>query len=239
MVDNFELVSSGIRVRDTTGNKINRVTTPHGFTDLMFRNVVAAYDTAYRMQGKMPSVAEVCKIYPAAPAKTVSALFLTEEFKQALTYRGVEFGVDSGLSMEQQMALLKLNDFTDRRSTSTKLKEMGIPMSRYQAWMAQPLFALAGNQMAERGLEGANTMLISRVLGAADGGDTRMIELALKMTGRWNPDNLALEDAKAVVLKMVESVMQHVTDPKIREAILSDMRAQAVSYDLTHRPIEG
>ena len=239
MVDNFELAESGIRVRDTQNNKINRVETPHGFTDLMFRNIVAAFDTAYRMQGKFPSVAEVKKLYPSAPTKTISALFLTPEFREALEYRGVRLGTDTGLSMEQQMVLLKLNDFTDRRATSTKLKEMGVPMARYQAWLGHSLFVQAGNQMAERTLENSNAMLVNKVLGAADAGDTRMIELALKMTGRWNPDNLALEDAKAVVLKMVESVMQHVRDPKIREAILSDMRAQAVSYDLTHRPIEG
>jgi len=237
-MDNFELVESGIVVRDTTGNKINRVETPRGFTDLVFRNVVAAYDVAYRMAGKLPSVDEVQKLYPRAPKKTISALFLTDEFKDAIRYRGIEPDTNSGLTMEQNMVLLKLNDVGDRRPTSVKLKELGVPASRYQAWMNQPLFVQAGNQMAERNLSGANAMLVNKVIGAADAGDTRMIELALKMTGRWNPDQMALEDAKAVVLAMVESVMQHVRDPNIRDLILSDMRSHAVAYDVTHK-IEG
>lgn len=238
MTDNFEQVDSGIRVRDTTGNKINRVETPHGFTDLMFRNVVAAYDTAYRMQGKLPSVAEVQKLYPSAPTKTISALFLTEEFQQALSYRGIEMDVDSGLSMEQHSILLKLADRSDRRTLGVKLKEMGIPRPRYEAWLLQPLFVLARNQIAERGMGEANAIALNTVLSNAEAGSQQAAELLLKMTGRWNPDNMALEDAKAVVLRMVESVMMHVTDPVIREKVLSDMRAEAVTYDLTHR-IEG
>lgn len=239
MADNFELVNSGIRVRSTTGNRIYRVATPVGFTDLMFRNVVAAFDTAYRTLGKLPDVDEVAKIYPAAARKTISSVFMTDEFKEALRYRGVEWDADSGLSMEQQMVLTKLSDFTDRRTLFVKLKEMGVPVARYQGWKRQPLFARAELKMAEDNMAGSKALLINGLLGNADGGDARSIELAMKITGYWNPDQMQLEDAKIVVQRVIEAVLKNVTDPKMREAVLVDIRAAGLSYDVMHPMIEG
>lgn len=239
MTDNFELVSSGIRVRSTKGNRISRVNTPVGFTDLAFRNVVAAFDTAYRTLGKLPDVDEVAKLYPSAPKKTISSIMMTDEFKDALSYRGIEWNSDSGLSMEQQMVLLKLSDFTDRRTLFTRLKEMGVPFARYQAWQRQPLFSQAELKLAENNMASSKAMLVNGLLGNAEGGDQRAIELAMKITGYWNPDQQQLEDAKTVVLRVIEAVLKNVTDPKMREAVLLDIRAAGLSYDLVHPAIEG
>lgn len=238
MTDNFELVESGIRVRNTKGHKINRVSTPRGFTDLMFRNVVAAADTAYRLNGKLPDVNDISTIYRGAKPKVIAAILMTDEFREALSYRGVEWEIDSGLSMEQQMAITKLTDYTDRRSTSVQLKELGIPFARYQAWQKQPLFAQVMNKAVEDNVRNSNSMVLSRLMGNAEASDPRALELMLKITGRWNPDAQSVEDARAVVLAMVEAVMIEVKDPKDREAVLSRMRATAVGYDVLHPVIE-
>jgi hypothetical protein len=233
--DNFEQVQSGIRVREAGSNRINRVDTPSGFSDLMFRNVVAAFDTAYRTLGMLPTVTDVHKYYPSAPVKTISALFLTEEFKDAIRYRGIDWSPDSGLSMEQNMALLALSDPTDRRSTSVKMRDLGIPYSRLSAWMRHPLFAQTRMQMSENNLKDAVPMVIDKVIGNAEAGDQRALELILKMTGRWNPDQMQLDDAKTVVLKVVESVIRNVSDAKIRAAILADVQAEVVSFNALHQ----
>lgn len=237
-MDNFELVESGIRVRDTKSNKISRVETPKGFTDLMFRNVVAAADTAYRLNGKLPDVDDIQFVYKSVPKKTIAAILMTDEFKEALAYRGVEWSDDSGLSMEQQMAITKLSDYTDRRSQAVQLREMGIPFTRYQAWMQQPLFAQVMNKRIEDSVRSANSMVLNRLMGNADASDPRALELLLKITGRWNPDAASLEDAKTVVLSVIEAVMIEEKDPAIRDRILSRIRSAAVGYDLLHPAIE-
>ena len=236
--DNFEQVLSGILVRDMSSHKINRVSTPQGFSDLMFRNVVAAFDTAYRTIGMLPSITEVNRYYPAAPVKTISALYLTEEFKDAIRYRGIEWSPDSGLSMEQNAALLALSDPTDRRSTTIKMRDLGIPYHRLSAWMRHPLFAQTRNQMAENNLRDAVPMVIDKLIGNAEASDQRAIELILKITGRWNPDQMQLDDAKTVVHKVMESVIRNVTDAKIRAAILADVQAEVVSYNVLHQAVE-
>lgn len=234
MSDDFQEVPGGIRVRDGK-DTYHRVNAPEGFTEYMFRNTVAAFDSAYRLSGKLPSVSEVHKFWPSIPVKTISALFLTDEFKQALAVRGINWDPDSGLSLEQNMLLLKLTDFTDRRSLGVKLRELKIPMARYQAWLKQPLFKESYRKRSEDNLKDAVPLALNRLIGNADAGDQKAIEKVLEITGRYNPAQMQLEDAKTVVLAVIESVIRHVTDPNVRREIMNDVQAQVVAFDLTHQ----
>jgi hypothetical protein len=47
------------------------------------------------------------------------------------------------------------------------------------------------------------------------------------MTGEWNPQQQHLEDARTIILKVVEAIITHVKDVKTREAILSDVSMYA------------
>ncbi len=230
----IEAVTPGsIRVRPPNG-QFQRVDTPKGFTDYAFRTAVSAFDTAYRTLGKLPSVTEVHAFWPKLPTATYSALFLTVEFKQALAYRGVEWEVDNGLSIEQSMLLLKLLDFSDKRSLGPKLKELGIPMSRYQAWMNQPLFKESYRTRSEAQFKDAVPMALNKLIANADSNDQRAIEKVLEITGRWNPAQQQIEDVRAVVVKVMESVIRNVKDPEVRRAVMNDIGAEVVSFDLTH-----
>lgn len=238
--DIVEPVDGGIRVRQTDG-AFQRVETPEGFTDFVFRNAVTAFDATYRFHGKLPSVDEVHKFWPRIPVRTYSALFLTEEFKQALAVRGIDWEPDNGLSMEMSMALIALSDPTDRRSTNVKLKEMAIPYSRFQNWMQNPLFAQSYSRRAEATLKGAAATALNKLVGNMEAGDQRAIEKVLEITGRWNPAQQQLEDAKTVIVRVIESVIKNVPDPATRKAIMDDVQREIVSYDLTHQQtaIEG
>ena len=226
MEENVIDLEESIIVRDPDG-RFKPVQPPEGFTPLAFRNAVAAYDTAYRTLGKQPTVDEVHIIWPKIPKITYSMLFLTEEFRRALLYRGIEFNHETGLTIEQSMALLKLTDPTDRRMTNTKLKDLGIPMARYQAWMKQPLFIGSYKTQSEAGLKEAVPMVLTKLVGNAETGDQRAIEKVLEITGRWNPAAQQVDDARTVVLAIVESVIKHVQDAEIRKEIMADVALYA------------
>jgi hypothetical protein len=51
--------------------------------------------------------------------------------------------------------------------------------------------------------------------------------MVFAMTGEWNPQQQHLEDARTIVLKVVEAIIRHVKDVKTREAILSDVSMYA------------
>lgn len=230
-VTDIALVEGGIRVRPK-GGVFRAVKTPLGYTDEVFRSAVSAFDSAFRHSGKLPSVDEVHEFWPRIPKSTYASLFLTEEFREALKYRGIDWQTDNGLSIEQSTLLLKLTDFTDRRTLGVKLKELGIPMARYQAWMQQPLFKATYLKRTEESFKDAVPLALNRLIMNADGGDQRAIDKILEITGRWNPNQQQVEDVKRVVVGLVEAVIRHVTDAETRKAIMDDVYSQVSSYTL-------
>ena len=220
-----------ISVRNPKGS-IKRVSTPRGFTDFVFRSAVSAFDTAFRTLGRIPTVDEVHDTWKRIPKATYAAIWVTPEFKQALEYRGIDWEVDSGLSMEQSMLLHKLVDFTDKRSLGAKLKDLGIPMVRYQAWLQSPLFNESLRVRTERMFGEAVPLALQKLLTNMDAGDQRAVEKVLEITGRWNPAQQQVEDVKRVVVAIVESVIKNVADLEVRRAIMADVQAQVAGYTL-------
>lgn len=231
MTDNFPIIDGGITVRQPDG-RFQPVMTPNGFTDYVFRSAVAAFDTAYRTLGKLPSVTEVHEYWKRIPVKTYSALFVTPEFHEALRYRGIEWEIDNGLSIEQSMLLLKLTDISDSRTLGAKLKDLNIPMPRYQAWMNQPLFKESYRQRTEDQFKDASTLALNKLIQNADRNDQRAIEKILEITGRWNPQQQQIEDVKRVVVSVIEAVIRNVHDAELRKAIMDDVQAQVAGYTL-------
>jgi hypothetical protein len=216
----------GIAIRDPKKG-FQPVNTPAGYTDLEFRNAVAGAYTYYRQNGELPSATDLHNLHPAIATKTYSGLMLSDEFKQALAYRGIEWNNESGLSLEQQSVILMLQDFTDRRSLGVKLKELGVPMARYQAWLRHPLFRKAVNDNAEMALQEAVAPALTALAGKAAAGEDRAIEKVLEISGRWNPNQQSVEDARQVVMSLVEAVIKHVKDEDVKRAIMSEVSLKA------------
>jgi hypothetical protein len=225
-MDEFEQFEGGVAVH-LPGGSTKHIATPDGYTDTAFRGTLAAFHTAYMRNGKRPSVDEVHELWPKLSKKTISGIVGTLEFGEALAHRGIHWDAKDGLSMEQQTVLLKLSDPFDRRGLASKLKDLGVPMPRFQAWLKQPLFSELYNQHTRNNYEEALPAIRQRLIGNAEAGDQRAIELVFAMTGEWNPNQQHLEDARTIVLKVVEAIIRHVKDAKTREAILSDVSMYA------------
>jgi hypothetical protein len=237
VADNFELGDGTVKVRDADGS-INPVRTPDGFTDLVFRTILAAADTLFRLNGKFPSVSEIIKIAPKVSSSTVSALLQTDSFEEALQYRGVTRDVDAGLSMEQQSALLILTDPHDNRTTAQKMKAMHVPMPRYQAWMKQPLFSsMYRKRMEDQFGEEGISVALRAILSGAEKGDVNSAMKLLEITGRYNPAQQQLEDVKVILVRMMEAIIKH-ADKDTRIAILADLEAETTSYALLNNAVQ-
>ena len=226
MTEEIEQYEGGVAVH-LPGGDIEHIATPDGYTDAAFKGTLVAFDTAYRRNGKKPSVDDIHALWPKLPKKTIAGLLGTLEFRTALEHRGIQWDPKDGLSMEQQTVLLKLADPFDRRGLAAKLKDLGIPMARFQAWMKQDLFAEMMNKQTQDNYLEALPVIRQRLIGNAESGDQRAIELIFAMTGEWNPQQQHLEDARTIVLKVVEAIITHVKDKATREAILSDVSMYA------------
>lgn len=236
----FEIDEPGVlRVR-TEASRFKPVPVPDGITDLAFRNAVAIAYTLFVQSGSLPSVKDMHETWPKLSEQTLGQIVATDEFAKALQYRGVDWKAENGLTLEQQLALMKLTDPTDRRSTGAKLKEMGVPYPRYQAWMRQPLFPRLLSNAMENQLKDAVPIAINKLIGNMEAGDQRAIEKTLEISGRYNPAMQSVEDAKLVVQRVIEAVIRRVADPDTRMAILADIQSEAVSYAVTSpKSLEG
>jgi hypothetical protein len=92
------------------------------------------------------------------------------------------------------------------------------------------------NESTRANYEEALPAIRQRLIGNAEAGDQRAIELIYAMTGEWNPQQQHLDDAKTIVLKIVEAIITHVKDAKIREAILSDVSMYAGTMSTIAQP---
>lgn len=231
MTGDLELDGGTLSVRDVAG-AINPVPTPDGYAPLFFRSLVAAVDTFWSTHGTTPSLEQLRKIYAGGRDDQVAALLQTPEFEKAITYRGVTWKPELGLSLDQQAALRALSDPFDKRTNGTKLRELGITPSTHHAWMKNPMYASILNQRAEDNMRNANATALNTIVSKADSGDLRAAEKVLEITGRYNPNDRAVDDARQVVQRFMEAVVKHVRDPETLKAIVAEAKAASLTLEI-------
>lgn len=221
-----EIETEGRELVIQADGRVLRSPVPDDFSPAMFRHVVAAIDHLYRKNGVIPTPAEVARAWDGFQVKAVQKAFATEELKAALRIRGVEMDAKAGLTDEQLYALTILQDPTDRRTTSAKLKEVGISMAKYQAWMRNPVFSGYLNTQAEHNIGDAVQMALNRLVGNAEAGDQRAIEKLLEISGRWNPQQQELQNARTVVLTFMEVIQSEIEDKALLARIHEKVRGK-------------
>lgn len=215
--------------------RVRRSPVPDDFSPTAFRHVVAAVDMLYRRNGRLPTIDEVTKEWEGFTRKTVQKAFAAPELREALSIRGIEMSFKAGLTPEQLYAITILQDFTDRRSTKTKLEEVGIPIAKYRAWMRNPAFAGAMTAQAEDNLGDSVQMALNRLIANAESGDMRAIEKLLEMTGRWNPQQQEVQNAKTIVLTFMEILQEELAGdvPRLRR-IMDRVQAKMTALTITN-----
>lgn len=229
----IEITGDDIQIRSRSEGFV-RVPTPVGYTPLAFRNTVAAIQTWFLANGVLPTVDDLYTLWPKIPKATYAGLMLTPELKDALGYRGIPWTDDSGLSLEQQTALLKLADPLDRRTLATRLRELGISNPKYQSWLKQPLFKAHLDRRTKALYDDYLPEVRATLVGKAIAGDNPSIDKVLAITGEWDPNAREVQNAREVVLKVMDAVVKNVQDVDLRKKILADVQAAVVGFDVVN-----
>lgn len=217
-----ELVNDRLIVANVVGG-FKAITPPEGITPRLFRNAVSAFDTAFRRLGRTPNIDEVFAVNKTVTKATLRQLVSTKEFKQAMSYRGIELDELTTLSIEQQHVLLKLSDPYDRRMLVNKLRDLGVPMPKFQAWLKNPVFFQAYEANSIAGYKEALPAVRNRLISEAEAGKMEAIKLLFEKTGEWSgPGGKDLDDAQAVVLALVEAIAKH-APLEMRKAIMAEV----------------
>lgn len=209
-----------------TDGRVVRSPVPDGFSPAMFRHIVAAVDVLYRRNGMLPTPAEVAKDWDGFTVKTIQKAYATEELKTALRIRGIEWHQRAGLTADQLYALSILQDPTDRRTTKVKLEAIGVSMTTYRGWMRNPVFSGYMSTQAEQNLGDAVQMAVNKLVGNAEAGDQRAIEKILEISGRWNPQQQEIQNARTVVLTFMEVIQSEIADTELLSRIMTKVRSK-------------
>jgi hypothetical protein len=87
--------------------------------------------------------------------------------------------------------------------------------------------ALEHHRLVTRDLQGRFVLGPRSAELSAAAGEDRAIEKVLEISGRWNPNAQSVEDARVVVMTLVEAIIKYVPDPEVRAKIMSEVSLTA------------
>lgn len=227
-----EIEHEGRELKVVMDGRVLRSPVPKGIDPKVFRNVVAAVDMLYRTNGMLPTLAEIQATWEGFTRKTVQTALATPELKEALAHRGIDWDSKNGLSTEQLNALLLLSDPTDQRSLGQKLASAGVSTAKYRAWMRHPAFKRQLSIYSEQNLDDAVPLTLNRLIANAEAGDNRAIEKVLEITGRWNPQQQEVQNARAVLQVFIEAMEKHV-EPAVLQSVIDEVQKKSKLLALT------
>lgn len=181
-------------------------------------------EQTYLLNRAVPSI-EVISERTGVAENRVRKFWEREDFKAALEARGIDLRVQPNdiLTAEQLMCANALLDFSDTRSHKKKLSDLKISSQTYQGWLRDPAFqaymtARAENMLGDV-LPEAHMALVDNVRR----GDLGSIKLMYEMTGRWSSKTVGDLNVEFLLMKILEAVQKHVTDPTILQNIAEEL----------------
>lgn len=204
----FALEGHEIAVLNPDG-RVLRQSVPSDVSPTTFRHILAAVDVWWGTHGVFPSPAQARTLWPKYSLKTFQTVFGTDEFTEALEKRGINSDPTAGLTEQQATALVLLSNPEDRRTVASKLRDIGVTYGTFQNWMRSPLFSRLYKERLENLLGDIVPSAIMTVAANVEAGDQRAAEFALKMTGRYDPAALEQNNARVVVLRLLELIQQY------------------------------
>lgn len=178
----------------------------------------------YMLSRFVPS-AEVISERLGISLQKIKSLWDRPDFKAGLTARGIDLRTNSNgvLTSDQLACANTLLDFADTRSDKKKLQDLGIATQTYQGWLKDPAFsdymtrraeALFGDVMPD-----AHRALADNVRR----GDLGSIKLFYEMTGRWSSKTVGELNIEFLMMKILETLQRHISDPATLTAISDEL----------------
>jgi hypothetical protein len=233
----FEVQGRNLVIRNTDG-RVQVQNVPKGFSPETFRHVLAAVEVAYHSMGYYPTPKQAQPFFPDVPLATYGRAMATAEFQMAMGKRGIQIDREDGLTEQQAFALTVLSDFTDRRNTSRRLADVGVPMAQFRAWMRQPLFSKLYHERAEQNFNDVVPAALRSLVGNIEDGDQRATEFGLKMSGRYDPAAIEAQNARQVVVTIMELVMEH-ADEEAQRKILAGVERKMSALSILSTVSKG
>lgn len=148
----------------------------------------------------------------------------------ALEDRGIIYHNTETLSGRQLAAANVIMNFSDKRSDSKKLSDIGVSAAEYDGWRQDPVFNNYLTQRAEHLIGGSVDEAHRALLHGVRAGNTKALEMYYGITGRFSFSKSVGElNVDFLMVKIIEIITKHVSDPVALERIGNDIQALAPS----------
>jgi hypothetical protein len=148
------------------------------------------------------------------------------EFRQALIARGVDLspGESKDILTPTQVILANLLlNAHDKRSVREKCELVDVSSQQYNAWMRQTSFSGYLRKRAESAFAATDSVAYTALSNLVENGDFNGIKLFFEMRGIYNPKMQVEVNVELVVVRLIEIVARHVTDPLVLQAIAAEI----------------
>lgn len=140
----------------------------------------------------------------------------------------------TGITREQLAAVAVLNNPKDRRSDSKKLTDLGISSRKFAGWMHNKTFSAYMKKSANNLLENMEAEAHMGLLSAVRNNNLPAIKLYFEMTGRYNPAYENQVNLQQLMVRVIEIIEKHVTDPEALMGIAADLQLASVENGVTN-----
>lgn len=179
------------------------------------------------LKGTFPTVSRISQITGIPDTEVTETLF-KEVFKKALDVRGIQVIQDqySRLKPLQLAAINSILNISDPRSRAAKLRALGIPPQTFANWKKQKYFMEAMRVRSEALFGETMPEMHKALVDKALDGDPTAMKQYYAMSGRWS-DKHSVEtmNVRFLLLKVIETIQRHVSDPSTLAAIANDFEA--------------
>jgi len=196
-----------------------------GFIDTIDKRILNYCEQTFWETGYVPSP-EVISDKLGIVKKRVLESFGSDKFKESLATRGIDLtpGISGKVLDPRQIMLANLLlNMHDRRSIREKLKIVQTSQQQYNAWMRQPQFVEYLRKRGEAMFKGSDHEAYLALTRAVSRGDVNALKLFFEMRGIYTPKLNIDVNIEAVMLRVVEVVSKHVTDPQVLVTIAEEL----------------
>lgn len=182
----------------------------------------------YSLTGYLPSM-EICIERVGCSKQFYAKCFKADHFKQALLARGVSPSAVAGtdgkgiITPQQMMVVNTLLDKNDTRSDKKKLADLNVPSQTYQGWLKDPAFHTYVSARCEALFPGMVNEAHRALYDVVARGDISAIKLVYEMTGRYTDKKASDVNIDFLLMKILETIQKHVTEPATLQAIADDL----------------
>ena len=142
-------------------------------------------------------------------------------YKNCLELRGITREVGD-LSPRQVAAITLITNFSDTRSTETKMASIGVSTEELNGWYSNPVFQRELASRADSILDNIFPEAQAQLARQIKQGNFPALKFYYEITGRaQSPETV---NVKLAMMRLIEIVQKHVQDPETLAAIANEMR---------------